>query len=253
MQMTAFVTPLLNASRQFSCLALVESNKSGDQFYAVLSGEIPTEPGTLTNITLSNLVNLGDGDVDTLTFPAGLSTDGALLAYEFPEGTEGYDRVVTQDFERANRRVVLEKGFQKIAGRDFDFNEIDRVRHSLAADGSPLVHGFFAPAEGSALILSTPRALTPAAPVITLKGSAKKVTGAARLVLRGSVSAPAGILRVENKAARSKPLAAKLSGGGTAWKSRRITLRSGRNVIITRATDTLGQKSNTLRTVITRR
>ena len=95
--------------------------------------------------------------------------------------------------------------------------------------------------------------VTPAAPVITLKGSAKRVTGAARLVLRGSVSAPAGLAGVENKAARAKPVPAKINGGGTAWKSRRLTLRSGRNVIITRATDTLGQRSNTLRTVITRR
>jgi len=253
MQLTAFVTPLLNTSRQFSCLALVESNKTGDQFYAILSGEIPTEPGTLTNITLSNLVNLGDGDVDALTFPAGLSTDGSLLAYEFPEGTESYERVVTQDFAGANRRIIMEKGFQKISGRDFDFDEIDSGRYSLAADGSALVQGLFAGAEGSALILSTPRVLTPAAPVITLKGSAKKVTGAARLVLRGSVAAPAGLLKVENKAARAKPVAAKINAGGNAWKSRRITLRSGRNVIITRATDSLGQRSNTLRTVITRR
>lgn len=253
MQLTAFGTPFLNASRQFSCLALVESNKTGDQFYAVLSGEIPTEPGTLTDITLSNLVNLDDANVDTLTFPAGLSTDGSLLAYEFLEGTEDNGRLVRQDRSGNNRRVILEKGFQKIGGRDFDFEELNASRHSLAADGSALVQAIFAESDGSALILSAPRVLTPAAPVITLKGSAKRVTGAARLVLRGSVSAPAGLAGVENKAARAKPVAAKINGGSTAWKSRRLTLRSGRNVIITRATDTLGQRSNTLRTVITRR
>lgn len=253
MQLTAFGTPFLNASRQFSCLALAESNKTGDQFYAVLSGGIPTEPGTLTDITLSNLVNLDDAKVDTLTRPAGLSTDGSLLAYEFSEGTEDNGRLVRQDRSGNNRRVILEKGFQKIGGRDFDFGELNASRHSLAADGSALVQAIFAESDGSALILSAPRVLTPAAPVITLKGSAKRVTGAARLVLRGSVSAPAGLAGVENKAARAKPVPAKINGGGTAWKSRRLTLRSGRNVIITRATDTLGQRSNTLRTVITRR
>lgn len=253
MLLEAFGTPLVNASRQFTCLAVVESVKTGDRFYATLSGEIPNGSGTLANIALSDLVNLDDGIIGPITFPEDFSSNGILLSFEFLDGNENYDRLVTRDLFGTDRRLVLGNGLHKIDGRDFEFEELEVSRHSLAADGSVLIHGIIAEAGGSALILSVPRVLTPAAPVITLKGSAKRVTGAARLVLRGSISAPAGLLKVENKAARSKPVAAKLSGGGTAWKSRRITLRSGRNVIITRATDTLGQRSNTLRTVITRR
>lgn len=253
MRLVSFITPLLNPARQLACFALVESDKTGERFYTVLTGEVPTEPGNLSDIALTNTISSDDGIVDTLTFPVGLSTDGSLLSYEFPEGSENFDRLVVRDRSGTIRRVVMETGLQKIAGRDFDFDEIDSVRHSLAADGSVLVQGIFAGADGSALVLSTPRVVSPAAPVITLKGSTKKTTRAARIVLRGSVSAPAGLAGVENKAARAKPVAAKINGGDTAWTSRRLTLRSGRNIIITRATDTLGQKSNILRTVITRR